>query len=367
MVRPIFASVVGAALLSAMPSVSAQAQEIVLPRIINGQPTDDYEAVGIVGSTSWGGFGTGTLISPTHVLTAAHVADEIDRATDGIFEIDGQVYATIAIFIHPDYNSRTLANDIAILELAEPIVGIMPGTVFTDIPQVEDLLILVGYGANGDASGADGTFGTKLEGTTMIEAVTPTQIIWEFNNSDEANTAPGDSGGPGFLEVEGELFIASITSGGTLPDAGLGDIATNTRVDAFADWIMMIVAGTTPADDGCPADGGMSGGTGHRPGGFRPDHVRPGHFRPAHQVSLGSRPGTQRPGYRRPGRRPGHGVHASAGRRPNHLASVSSMVGTRSAKRVATPQSRHVTLRSRRIEARHATRPRSLNQRKERP
>ena len=86
MARPTLAAIFGAALLPAMTPVRAQAQEVVLPRIINGQPTDDYEAVGVVGSTLWGGFGTGTLIGPTHVLTAAHVAGEIDRATDGIFE-----------------------------------------------------------------------------------------------------------------------------------------------------------------------------------------------------------------------------------------------------------------------------------------
>lgn len=377
MARPILASVVGAVLLSAMTPMQARAQEVPLPRIINGQPTDDFEAVGIVGNTLWGGFGTGTLISPTHVLTAAHVAEVIRGAANGIFEIDGQVYQTIAIHIRSDYNSRTLANDIAILELAEPVAGITPAMVFTGIPQVGDQLIIVGYGANGNASGEDGTFGTKLEGITTIDDVTTTQIIWEFDNSDEANTAPGDSGGPGFLEVEGELFIASITSSGTQPDAGLGDIATNTRVDAFVDWITMIVASATQDNDECPADNGMFGEHGNRPGAFRPGGFRPGGFRPSHRPSFGSRPGTLRPGHRRPGLRPGHGVRPSASGRPDHLASVSGIVGTRSAKHVSTPQfhrsapqssratprSRRVTIQSRRIEARRATRTRSVSER----
>ena len=239
-----------------LPNV-ASAQEI-FPRIINGTPTVEYPAVGIVGSQSRGGFCSGTLISPLHVLTAAHGAEVIETPTAGTFELNGQVYTTWDITIHPDYNPFTLSNDIAILELEDPVLDVEPMEIFRGIPSAGDQLILVGYGGGGNAEqGGDGTFGVKRVGVTTIEQVTATLIRWTFDDPLEANTAPGDSGGPGFLEVLGIPQIAAITSGGTEPDAGLGDRSFSTRVDAYANWIDGIVLvddGEEPGD-GDPGDG----------------------------------------------------------------------------------------------------------------
>ena len=246
---------IAAILLNLAPGLS-KAQEIA-PRIINGQPAgDEFPSVGIVGSRRLGVFCTGTLISPLHVLTVAHGAQLITNPHDGTFTLDGEVYGTARIYSHPQYDSQTGANDIAILELSESVLDITPSSIFRGIPQRGDLLIIVGFGAGGTAStGSDGTFGTKLYGMTVIEEVSDTLIIWQFNDSQESNTAPGDSGGPGFLQVGQELFVASITSSGTLANAELGDIAFNTRVDAFADWIDTIVSAVDDGDGEQPDDG----------------------------------------------------------------------------------------------------------------
>ncbi len=228
-----------------------------LPRILGGQATDDFPAVGIVGSLRRGGFCSGTLITTSHVLTAAHCAEVIEDSTSGTFEVDGRRYETINVFIHPDFNRRTYANDIAILELSEPVTGIEPSEILREPPLVGDLLTIVGFGATGTpTAGSDGSFGTKRFGFTTIDEVTATLVNWEFDDPTETNTAPGDSGGPGYLEIDGDSFIACITSGGTEPDAGLGDLAFNTRVDAYADWIDdTILFSMLPTDDGPTDDG----------------------------------------------------------------------------------------------------------------
>ncbi len=72
---------------------------------------------------------------------------------------------------------------------------------------------------------------------TTIDEVTDTLVSWTFDDESESNTAAGDSGGPGYIDIDGDLFVACITSGGTEPDSILGDFAFNMRVDAFAGWI----------------------------------------------------------------------------------------------------------------------------------
>lgn len=226
-----------------------------IARILTGVETDDFESVGIVGSVRRGGFCTGTMITDSHVLTAAHCAEVIDSQTSGTFEVAGQLYRTSDIWIHPQYNSITLANDIAILELSEPVLTVTPSLIFRDEPLVGDILSIVGFGGAGNGNdGSDGTFGTKRVGVTTIDDVTDTLVSWVFDDISEANTAAGDSGGPGFIDIEGQWYIACITSGGTEPDSSLGDFAFNTRVDAYADWIDETVAFSMMDDEDPPSD-----------------------------------------------------------------------------------------------------------------
>jgi len=255
------------------------------------------------------------LISPFHVLTAGHCAEAIGSDTDGLFTLGGQSYRTARVIPHPDFNPRTLANDIAVLELAEPVLAAPVLPIFEDVPRVGETIIIVGFGEQGDANGSSGGFGTKRSGTTTIDAVTETLVIWDFDDPQESNTAPGDSGGPGLLDRGGQLFVATVTSGGTVPDAGLGDMAFNTRVDAFASWIQSVLDGpispappvdppvvdppvidppvVDPSPPVVPGDGAgglplpphdcpsSMGGGGHRGPGHRPMHGRPPHREPS--------------------------------------------------------------------------------------
>jgi hypothetical protein len=223
--------------------------------IVNGSPTNGFGAVGEVGDRS-GPYCTGTLISPRYVLTAGHCGFGV-RPTNGRFWIGGNVYATSRVIVHPDYNGSRIgfsdsANDVSIFELAVSVAGITPDAIFRGTPHVGDALTLVGYGAGGTGStGQDGTFGLKRVGTTPVDGVTQRRVLWTFDNNHESNTAPGDSGGPAYLQVGGVYYIAGITSGGDRADAGIGDHSYDTRVDYYASWIDSI-AGTTGVPDPNP-------------------------------------------------------------------------------------------------------------------
>ena len=213
-------------------------------RIINGSVTATYPAVGLIGADGQD-YGTGVLIAPQYVLTAGHCAEGV-ADTSGQFTVGDKTYHTEKVFLHPNFNGDVLgsdlANDLAIFRLAEPVAGIAPLPISRVTPRVGQTLTLVGFGGGGNGeTGGDGDFGVKRVGITPIDRVTSKLIRWNFDNESESNTAPGDSGGPAFLTVNGVRYIAGITSGGSSETSGIGDHSFDTRVDAYATWIDAIV------------------------------------------------------------------------------------------------------------------------------
>ena len=213
-------------------------------RIINGTDTVLFESVGAVGDAQ-GTTSTGTLIAPAFVLTSAQNVMGF-AATDARFTVAGQTFSSVEITVHPNFDAtqlgRDAANDIAIIQLDRDVPGVVPSQLFRSAPVVNDLLTIVGFGAGGDGTtGEDGTFGMKRSGTTPVDIVTPTLIQWNFDDDTESNIAPGDTGGPNFVQVGTELLLAGISSSNTLANAAIGDLASATRVDVYTDWIDFIV------------------------------------------------------------------------------------------------------------------------------
>lgn len=250
--------------------------------IINGTDTQLFESVGIVGNTT-GGNSTGTLIAADYVLTSAQNVAGLG-ATEATFTLGTEAFTSTEITIHPGFDPLQIgtdgANDIAIVRLNREATGIAPSPLYRGIPQVGDLLTIVGFGAGGDGTnGEDGTFGTKRSGTTAVDAVTPTLLQWTFDDDTESNIAPGDTGGPDFVTINGELFIAGVSSGNTQANAAIGDVAFGTRVDVYANWIDFVLGtpGVSNRQGNLTIDGGdgndtlngadgndtISGGDGH--------------------------------------------------------------------------------------------------------
>jgi Trypsin len=247
---------------------------------------------------------SGSLL-PTglHILTAAHCLTDdfganITNAAAVSFELTtGTVSINVPkIFIHPEWGGfadiDSFGADIAILELA----SIAPQAaerydIYRNTDEIGQVSVKVGYGDSGQGNSGSTIFdGFKRFGQNRYDAVgeilssvIPVNILpgtllaYDFDNGQpendafgvlgipdlglglqEVNTAPGDSGGPTFING----LIAGVTSGGTClgfdfinfgcsspPDidnvgnSSFGEIGIDTRVSTYASYVDDVLAG----------------------------------------------------------------------------------------------------------------------------
>ena len=231
------AAVLGSAgLYSLVPGQASKALAGgTVERIIGGTVANSsqFKNVGVLKQRSFK-FCTGTVIAPNWVLTAGHCCEGIrpSQLRQFSFEVDGRNYNWAATYIHPAYNFPD--GDVALIKLKTNVTGITPAVLRNAAPRVGDFMTIVGFGLTGTgASGTTGGSGIKRYGTVRLDGVDPFFVTWNFDSPELNNTAPGDSGGPGFVGGE----IVSVCSGGSNEDAGWGDQSFNTRTDAYRTWI----------------------------------------------------------------------------------------------------------------------------------
>jgi Trypsin/PEP-CTERM motif len=227
---------------------------------------------------------SGTLIRNDWVLTAGHVVGGTDGLGAGVsnlkFKVGGTTYTADQWIPQPQWatsnESLTAGWDIGLVHLATDVSGIVPAELF--LPEYGSELGLVGtevgFGDTGTGlTGYDNTTaGTKRAGQNILDVVgtaetsgTPNHVFnnnrlmaVDFDNPGgggyltnpygsgtplnlEYLVAPGDSGGGLFLDVEGEMKLAGVTSYISSVDfntnCDYGDLAGFIRVSQFVDWI----------------------------------------------------------------------------------------------------------------------------------
>ena len=255
---------------------------------INHEILPDTGLDGVVQVNAGGGMGSGTLLATgTHVLTAAHVVTDIfGGALPGAmvsvnFDLPtGQVVIpAFQVFVHPDYNGDPfLGADVAVIELA---AAAPPEVERHDIYRGGDELGRIGhkYGYGSFGTGDVGSVfvpnGIKRGGQNRYDArgsmlsVSDALLAYDFDNGrsendafgrlfaipnlgeglNEISFAPGDSGGPTFIDG----LIATVCTGGVfipgdhdfIPglQSSFGDFGVDTRVSIYANWIDEVSVG----------------------------------------------------------------------------------------------------------------------------
>ena len=236
------------------------------------------------------GGGTGTLVAPNKVLTAAHVVANDDANEGAIGVIRPEIYTegfklgsdvsspthhvTVSeIQIHPSWlngNEFRRAYDVAILTLSSSITDVEPMSVSSDNP-IGQLGTLVGYGGHGVGTTVDlsneasydnvrraaknmidyleplNSSQTEIAGTLQVDFDSPTgdkntlQTIYGHSSDAtpvalEGIIAPGDSGGPLFVETNGQYRIVGITSSGGNPLSQTSQDELAGRYGSIGEW-----------------------------------------------------------------------------------------------------------------------------------
>lgn len=229
-----------------------------------------------VGSLSIdGGVYSGVLISPRHVLTAAHVVAGV--APDAIrFNLNRggdltQVLAVRKVIRHPNYlgfGRPDLRHDLAILELTAAASGVPHYDLLRTPLKPGARITLVGYGASGDggrgptiaAAASTKRIGRNVVDQVKVDPLSGRGVVYLFDfdapfggtnatggrslgNRVETMVAGGDSGSPAFVRDEfGRWRVAGVNSFQATSRPGqtagsFGTLGGGQLVAGYSEWI----------------------------------------------------------------------------------------------------------------------------------
>jgi hypothetical protein len=193
-----------------------------------------------------------TLVAATWAVTAAHVA--VSFVPGGEVQFGERPYRVKRTVIHPDGHAQKGVPpevDLALIELVEPVVGIVPLPIYEGRAELGKTLSIVGNGDFGNPrDGIRRSDGQRRAVTNVVNDAGPRRLFMRFDEppagvEHEGVGAAGDSGGPALIDEDGRVHLAGVSSGsmdGKPGQYGVTDVYT--RVSTYVPWIRGVMSGT---------------------------------------------------------------------------------------------------------------------------
>ncbi len=191
-----------------------------------------------------------TLIAPSWAVTAAHVAAQLRPGSR--VEFEGQPHTVKRVIAHPDATGPAGAPpevDLALIEFTAPVAGVQPVALYKSRDELGRAVFIVGYGDYGSARAPfQRTDGKRRAVTNEINDAGPRRVFMTFDappsgSALEGVGAPGDSGGPAFIELTGRLLLVGVSSASMNGKPGTyGVVDVYTRISSYVDWIEKTIA-----------------------------------------------------------------------------------------------------------------------------
>lgn len=195
----------------------------------------------------------GILISPKWIVTAAHTT--FCTPPGATILVAGEKVQVKRRFTHPDHRPG-VSHDIALIELESPVTRVKPAKLYKSTDETGKVVTFIGAGGTGTGI-AGQTIDNAANNGVLRKAYNTVQradgalLQFVFHQGGEALPLEGiggggDSGGPAYIQQEGEFWVLGVSSRGEFGSTigKYGNREYYSRVSYFTDWIDRVMNGT---------------------------------------------------------------------------------------------------------------------------